>query len=139
MWEKPQTFSKVTPYGLWVQGAVPHIALSLQLWPSLFKIHHFNSINWYMHFNAFIPPKKISNLCTCFPEFQLFDDLILVLKPTGLAMVNHLGPFSGASDQRGWRGCVWLRMFRGSEIVLLVLNIELTSTTRFFSHECFLP
>ena len=45
-----------------------------------------------MHFSAFIPPKKISNLCTCFPEFQLFDDLILVLKPTGLAMVNHQGP-----------------------------------------------
>ena len=56
-----------------------------------------------MHFSVFIPPKKISILCTCFPEFQLFDDLILVLKPTGLAMVNHLGPFSGASDQTEWQ------------------------------------
>ena len=34
---------------------------------------------------------------------------------------------------------MWLRMSRRSEIVLLVLNIKLTCTTRFFSHECFLP
>ena len=33
---------------------------------------------------------------------------------------------------------MWPRMSRKSEIVLLVLNIKLTSTTRFFSHECFL-